>query len=191
MRKLDKAVEQYRQGMATRSTKTSDRPEPGTEEAHPYQPKADCGACQGAGFVHPMVGQKVNYSRVNPCRAPGCLVDSTATYRSGGGYVQGPAVTRPDQIFGTFKQVAGTEGAFKHAKAFADDRTEGWFYLVIYGPPGNGKTHLCNAAKKHLIERGAHPQMITAADLLSQLKVAMNTKTMETVFEDFKSVCPL
>jgi len=58
--------------------------------------------------------------------------------------------------------------AFQQARRFALQPT-GW--LVLYGPTGNGKSHLAAAVANHLIEAGERPVLfLTAPDFLSRLR---------------------
>lgn len=179
--------------MGTQGPKTSGRPFIEMLEPLPYQAKAECEVCHGAGWLHPQVGDRVNYSKVVPCSAPGCLLASYTAHRSGvtcDGFVKSVGVIAAEQTFENFQKISGTEKSLEHAKAFADGK-ESWFFLLLYGSHGNGKSHLCSAVTRRLIHRGAHPQMIMADDMLNQLKVAMKDHTTDALLEELKARNPL
>lgn len=144
----------------------------------PYRPNPTCCVCQGAGFVHRRDGEAVDFGSAAPCRAPGCLSDSIRGNR--------PAEL-VQQTFETFQPVPGTEDALKYAKqlAYGDGK---FIWLLIYGPPGNGKTHLCNAIVKEVHARGLEVRMVLTADLFSQLREAIEHKRADAVLRRFKDI---
>ena len=148
-------------------------PEDAIEGANPY-----CEVCKGAGFVHPRQGERIIYSEVIPCSAPGCLL-STEKAR------QPTEVQR--QTFENFLPVPGTEKALKAAKSLASGEAK-FIWLLIYGNTGNGKTHLGNAIVKEVRERGLDVRMILAADLFSQLREAMEQHHTDTLLRKFKDI---
>ena len=140
-----------------------------------YRPREDCPACHGAGFLHPMDGPNVLYWKIIPCYAPGCLLDS----------IRGGQPTSAAQTFDNFVSVAGAEKAFKAAKALASGEAS-FIWLLIYGQPGNGKTHLCNAVLRAVHDRGLKAQMVLAGDLFSTLREAMRDHTTDTALRRYK-----
>ena len=144
----------------------------------PYRPNDDCRACKGAGFVHPVIGGRVEYSQAVPCRAQGCLYDS----------MHGKVVAEAArQTFETFKSVAGAKKALEAAMALAYGRSE-FVWLLIYGPPGNGKTHLCRSTVKVMRDRGFDVRMVLAADLFSQLRQAIEHKAADQMLQRYKNI---
>lgn len=144
-----------------------------------YQPNPDCSICKGAGFLHPLgVDEKPIYSKIVPCSAPGCLLDSVRGIK--------PAEIQR-QTFETFQVVSGTEKALKYAKELASGEAK-FIWLLLYGEPGNGKTHLGNAIVKAVRERGLDIRMILAADLFSQLRQAIKDKQADELLHKFKVV---
>ena len=144
----------------------------------PYRPNPDCPVCKGTGFVHLRDGDRIIYTQAIPCTVPGCLQDSVRGK-------QPSEVQR--QIFETFLAVPGTEKALKAAKALAYGEAK-FIWLLIYGPTGNGKTHLCNAIIKEVRDRGLDVRMVLAADLFSQLREAIRDNRTDELLRKFKDI---
>jgi len=147
-------------------------------EGIPYKPNEHCNVCKGAGFLHPMEGDRIGYNRIVTCNAPGCLADS----------VDGK-VSREvsQQTFETFIPVNGTEKALQAAKELAYGEAK-FVWLAIFGATGNGKSHLCRATVKVVRERGLDVKMVMAADLFSMLREAMSSNRTDEVLRMFKDV---
>lgn len=144
----------------------------------PYRPNLTCKICGGAGFVHPVIGGVIDRSLIVPCRAPGCLVDS----------MHGKIVAEvARQTFETFKSVDGAKKALEAAKALAFGKAE-FVWLLIYGPPGNGKTHLCRSIIRVMRDRGFDVRMVLAADLFSQLREAIEHKAADQMLRRYKDI---
>ena len=134
--------------------------------------------CQGSGFVHPRDGDKIIYSQTIPCSAPGCLLDS----------VRGKQPSEfIRQTFETFLPIPGTEKALKAAKTLAFGEAK-FIWLLLYGQPGNGKTHLCNAIVREVRDRGWDVRMVLAADLFSLLREAIESKKADVLLRQFKDI---
>lgn len=144
----------------------------------PYRPSPDCPVCKGAGFIHPREAGQVVWEGIVPCRAPGCLKESTR------GRVVGEAAK---QTFESFQPVKGAEKALRCAKALAYGEAK-FVWLLIYGRPGNGKTHLCNAIVREVRDRGLEVRMILAADLFSILREAMRDNMTDELLRRFKEI---
>lgn len=138
----------------------------------------ECPVCKGAGFVHPRDGIAILYDRVIPCTAPGCLIDTIHRGQ--------PAPLRA-QTFENFKEVPGTEKALKYAKELAY-ATGDFIWLLIYGAPGNGKTHLCNAIIKESRAKGVNTRMVLAADLFATLREGIKDNKSDTLLRQYKEV---
>lgn len=129
----------------------------------PYKPNPTCPVCKGAGILHPRDGLRIVYSKVVPCRAHGCLYDSV----SGRTYDQAQK-----QTFESFIVMQGNEQAFKHAKSLAEGKSK-HIWQLIYGQPGNGKTHLGRAIVRGVHDRGLEARMILIGDLFEYLREAI------------------
>jgi len=150
----------------------------GNQSDSPEGANPDCGVCQGAGFIHPRKGEFINYTEIIPCPAPGCMLD----------YVRGRQPSDVQrQTFEDFIVVPGTEKAYKAAQALALGSSN-FVWLLIYGQPGNGKTHLCNAIVKEVRARNLDVRMILAADLFSILREAIETKKADSLLRQFKDI---
>jgi len=150
-------------------------------EEQPDSPEGanpNCPVCKGAGFVHPYRGGRILYYEIIPCSARGCMLD----------YVRGYQPTEVQrQTFESFIVVPGAEKAFKAAQALALGSAN-FAWLLIYGQPGNGKTHLCNAIVKEVRARNLDVRMILAADLFSMLREAIETKKADILLRQFKEI---
>ncbi len=58
--------------------------------------------------------------------------------------------------------------------------------LLIYGTPGNGKTHLCDATIVELLKRGIDCRLWTVSDLVSKLKESIPENTTELMISKLK-----
>lgn len=116
------------------------------------------------------------WKEVVPCPAPGCLKQS----------IQGGMVGEV-QTFSNFKQVKGTEKALRCAKALAYGEAK-FVWLLIYGRPGNGKTHLCNAIVREVRDRRLNVRMILATDLFSLLREAIKNNQTDELLRRFKEI---
>ena len=92
------------------------------------------------------------------------------------------------QTFETFKAVDGAKKALEAAKALAFGKSE-FIWLLIYGQPGNGKTHLCRSIVKVMRDRGFDVRMVLAADLFSQLRQAIEHKSTDRTLQHYKDIC--
>jgi hypothetical protein len=143
-----------------------------------YRPNPSCEVCQGVGFLHPRDGEKIIYSRMVPCIAPGCLLDNVRG-------TQFSEVRR--QTFENFQEVPGAEKALKASKSLAYGEAK-FIWLLIYGQTGNGKTHLCNAIVKEVRDRGLDVRMILAADLFSMLRESIENHQTDALLRKFKDI---
>jgi len=73
--------------------------------------------------------------------------------------------------FETFQTEDGNRAAFERARQFASDPWgQGWYWLVLIGSNGRGKTHLAAAAVNALLARGEPARFENVAELLDYLR---------------------
>jgi DNA replication protein DnaC len=119
-----------------------------------------CRYCNDAGIVHPIDETgKPDYSKTIPCRE--CADQERVRLSLG--------VSSMNKTFETFLPEKGTANALKAARLVASLRTR-WKMLLIYGPWGNGKTHLLEAITIELWKRGLFARIQTFPDLMGRLK---------------------
>ncbi|MFC1898863.1 ATP-binding protein [Chloroflexota bacterium] len=137
-------------------------------------PSAGCDACNGAGFVHPLLPSgKPDFSRVVACR---CAQQSTDKERYDNllHYSNLGPLTRftfdnviPESRSGNPMKQERFQHSYEVAKAFAAN-PEGW--LVLVGPSGCGKTHLAAAIVNERIKNGKPALFVSIVDLLDRLR---------------------
>lgn len=157
-------------------------------EGFGYKPLFDCPVCKGAGFVHPRrADDSIDYSRVISCKHPGCMEDSFSTYLRGE-RIQQSGVVGLKQTFGNFNaDVNGVKKAYKQAWNIAEGIGD-FLWLILYGGVGNGKTHLLNAIANRVMERGISVKLIMMAELLSDLRMAIEDKQADFKMKVLKEV---
>ena len=88
--------------------------------------------------------------------------------------------------FGTW-EVPDEERSNLKARALVfADRDEGWFY--ISGQSGSGKTHICTAICKRLIDREQEIYYMLWRDMSRQLKAMVNSDEIEPLLNKLKTV---
>jgi len=80
---------------------------------------------------------------------------------------------RQDETLDNFKYVAGSDNAFQAALQLGRGESE-WKLLLIYGPHGNGKTHLARGAMMEARARGLVGRYYTVRQLMASLREAMD-----------------
>jgi DNA replication protein DnaC len=157
-------------------------------EGVPYKPLFNCPQCKGAGFVHPRKPDgSVDYKRAIPCDYPGCYSENFNAYLKGE-IVQQSGVIGFKQTFETFdKNVSGVAKAFSMAKKIAEGESD-FIWGIIYGGVGNGKTHLLNAIANQVMGRGISVKLIMMAELLSELRMAIEDKQVDFKMKVLKEV---
>lgn len=153
-----------------------------------YHPVFNCPRCKGAGYYY---GRKLDgsmdYMRPKPCDYPGCYVDSALNYKMGL-VSQQSGVTGKDQKFENFDaEVRGVKKSYRQAWNIAEGIGD-FIWLIIYGGVGNGKTHLLNAIANRAIERGFAVKLVMMADLLSELRMAMDKNQTDYRVKELKEV---
>lgn len=152
-----------------------------------YAPNPDCPVCRGFGFVHPLQENgKPDYSNIINCQAPGCLEDQKRIYESTEPYMRAKGVSKFN-TFESFKLVMGAEIALEAFRDIAYN-PEAPPLLLVYGPTGNGKTHLCEATLTVLLSRGVDCQLWAVSDLVAQLKESIPENTTELLVGKLKAM---
>lgn len=138
--------------------------------------------------MHPIKPDgRVDFSSAIPCDYPGCYCDSLKTYRKEDN-IQTSGATALSQTFETFnRKVSGVEKAYVAARKIATGEGD-FIWLIIYGGVGNGKTHLLNAIAGRVIERGFKVKLVMMAELLSMLRMAIDTNRTDYIMKDLKEV---
>lgn len=151
-----------------------------------YKPNSDCPVCHGAGFIHPLNewGAPI-YEKIVGCRAPGCYVEAAQRFLRGEEHGAKCGIRPAPQTFDNFVRdlKGGNRDAYEFAKAFADP-TATFIWLLIYGKPGNGKSHLCNAVGRRLQERGIRFCYVKAADIHAEVRRAVQANEGKDVVLD-------
>jgi len=139
-------------------------PEPVGAEFYSPMPKADCLKCGGIGFVyanvpegHPMRGRAV------PCNAPGCYAERWRNRHTHKADL--------DAQFGrsfSLDSFKPRDASAKAMLAAATDLISGAIrWCLVYGGPGNGKTHWLRALEAEFRRRGRGVIYQDVADLLT------------------------
>jgi len=157
-------------------------------ERVPYKLLFDCPKCKGAGFVHPRKSDgTIDYRVVVPCDQLGCYRDQAIAYKRGE-IIEQSGVIGLKQTFETFNaEITGVKKAYKAAWNIAEG-IGGFIWLIIYGGTGNGKTHLLNAIANRVMERGLGVKLVMMADLLSELRMAIETNQTDFKLKVLKEV---
>lgn len=128
---------------------------------------SDCEYCQGAGFVHPMRDNKVDYGNVIPCR---CRQQESnenrrmALLRA----CQFPPMVA-DMTFNNFKAYPAVQRALIISKVIANNPGK-LAWLTLMGLNGVGKTHLAVAICKSWADAGIPSRYVFVPLLLDELR---------------------
>jgi len=154
----------------------------------PYKPLPNCPLCKGCGFLHPRKHSgAIDYRHIVPCAQPGCYRDQAAAYKRGE-IVAHSGVIGVKQTFETFNaDVKGVRRSYKAAWDIAEG-LGAFIWLIIFGGVGNGKTHLLNAIANRVMERGISLRLVMMADLLSELRMAIETNKTDFKMKELKEV---
>lgn len=156
-------------------------------EGQPYKALSDCPECGGGGFVHPLVEGVPDFSRTIPCSHPGCLRDQARAHKQNL-IIESSGVTGREQTFENFDaSVRGATKAYKAAQKIAEGLGD-VKWMLLYGGVGNGKTHLLNAIANRWMERGYLTRLVMMAELLSELRMAMETNQVEFKLKEHKEI---
>lgn len=88
--------------------------------------------------------------------------------------------------FATYQAPDGKRAEVKYAAVDFSMKDSGWFY--ISGTPGSGKSHICAAICKELIERGKEVRYMMWRDDATKLKAVINEPEYEAQMRKLKSV---
>jgi len=146
-----------------------------------YSANPGCVRCNGTGWVYIYPG---NYKEIEHCTAKGCMAESYEKWRKNPERMQSHGVVQV-QSFDNFVLSPKNKPAYKAAKSLAYGEAP-FIWLLIYGGTGNGKTHLCYAITKTLIERGLTAKMIASAELFAEIRKGIETK--EDVMKHYKDI---
>lgn len=129
-----------------------------------------CGICNGTKWILSTSGALV------PCTACGAdrdiaqaRADSLVKYSSANGRATA-------QTFGNFRATSQTAVIVEQCRRWAE-KPAGW--LVVWGNPGNGKSHLCAAVYNTLRTRRMPAIFISGPDLMASLKTLMSDDVAE------------
>jgi DNA replication protein DnaC len=90
------------------------------------------------------------------------------------------APSRRAMTFDTFRPEEGNRTAFERARQFAADPWgQDWYWLVLIGSNGRGKTHLAAAAINALLARGEPSYFENVPELLDYLRAGYSVQSGE------------
>jgi DNA replication protein DnaC len=102
--------------------------------------------------------------------------------------LQTSGITQTKQTFATFNaSITGVQKAYNAAKKIAEGDCD-FIWLIIYGGVGNGKTHLLNAIANRVLERGYRVKLIMMAELLSELRMSIESNQVDFKMKELKEV---
>jgi len=147
-----------------------------------------CEVCGDLGWVSfdvPLDDDR--FGKLHPC--PACLkgqaVQQAGLQARTGGY----GVELPEKRFADFKRRGGVaDKALLAAQRFAENPQR---CMVLWGPPGTGKTHLVAAVANALRERGTAVGFFTSPDLLDLLRSGYERGDYEKLLATLKNVAVL
>lgn len=160
---------------------------PATPSATTLTPGSVCELCGDLGYVSLDVPpDDARFGRLFPCQcAQGQAIRQAATQARTGRY----CVQLPEKRFADFTRRGGVgDKALAAAQRFAAQPSR---CMVLWGPPGTGKTHLAAAAANVLRARGVDVGFFTAPDLLDMLRSGYDRGDYETLLAALKNVAVL
>jgi len=129
----------------------------------------------------------IDFKQVIPCNYPNCHADSFSAYQRGE-TIQRSGVIGLRQTFEKFnKTIPDVQKAYNAARKIAEGEGD-FIWLIIYGGVGNGKTHLLNAIANRAMERGYQVKLVMMAELLSELRISIDSNQTDYKMKELKRV---
>lgn len=147
-----------------------------------------CHVCRDAGFVHPVINSKPDYSRAIPCQCRRSALDAENQRRQFDLAGLNPNET---DLLNSMDDAPGLTDALLEATALADGDDSGTLWLTIIGAQGNGKTHLARGIAQRCLRRKLSTRFCYCPELLSRLKKAMALDSVikpENIIDDLVRV---
>ena len=179
-------------GSYQQNTRIPTRSDP-PRKRHNYEANPDCQTCGGIGWVHP--GE---YGEIIPCEAPGCLKEQHAVWLGSNKHAEARGVFQTkvgeEKTFKNFTRTPGnrytTEDGEIDIRGELERMAAGktnYVFALLYGPTGNGKSHLCTAFARAILKRQASCSMWVAAELVAKLRQGIDDKTTEQTMGECKN----
>lgn len=155
------------------------------------QPKVDCPACKGAGFVYPNVPLHLADGDFNPkaakavpCEAEGCYGYQWRHRRE--------IKAKWEEKFGrrfTLDTFKGRDKSAKEMRALATDLLSNAIrWALIYGGTGNGKTHLMRALEDEFRKRSRQVRYLDMQDLMREYYAAIKANESDVWVRGMKDL---
>jgi len=200
LEKLAGPLEQVKEELnhSQQSTKAPESTENGTDlplgdprghyKTDNYEANPNCEVCHGLGHIgYDLPVGHSDFGKIARCPGPGCLDESFQAWKSSDPYMRDKGISRPQQTFESYKKNLANQESFDAMHSLAMG-TSTFFFLLLYGKVGNGKTHLANACAVEMNKRGVDCHYFAIADLISSLKRAMSDNTIEDKVQELKEL---
>lgn len=129
-------------------------------------PKPSCSICQDAGFVHPRINGKPDFTQKVSCQCVRAASDEKK-HQAMLKYCEIPPEGK-HMTFENFRQSGQMEDAYFACLELAERKNLEWVSMT--GPTGKGKTHLAIAVCHRWIKLGIPAKFIHAPMLLEELR---------------------
>jgi DNA replication protein DnaC len=147
-----------------------------------------CQQCNDLGYVRLDVplGDE-DFGKLMPC--PACALGRQLRREAAEARTSQYCVHLPDKAFADFKRRGGVvDTALAAAKRFAENPAR---CMVLWGPPGTGKTHLVAAAANAMRDRGVDVGFFTTPDLLDLLRSGYDRGDYDKLLDALKNIAVL